>query len=73
MQRRVSIIAIGLLLLKLGAEFYFGPSQRTAQAIGSPVIAVAHAYGALFGMIYLIGWRAIDGLKHAASARFRLK
>jgi rhomboid family GlyGly-CTERM serine protease len=72
-QYRISIIAIGLLMLKLGAEFYFGPSQRTAQAIGGPVIAVAHAYGAFCGIIYMLAWPAINFLKPAASARFRLK
>jgi hypothetical protein len=60
-------------LIKLGMEFYLGPSQRTAQAIGSPVIAVAHAYGALCGIVYLLGWRGIGCLLHAASPRFRLK
>lgn len=68
--RRICAVALALLCLKLLMEFSFGPSQRTEQAIGGPVIAVAHAYGALSGAIYLPIWRAGAKFKRAARRVF---
>ncbi|MDQ9169068.1 rhombosortase [Oxalobacteraceae bacterium R-40] len=73
MHRRICAIAIALLGLKLASEFYFGPSQRTEQAIGGTVIAVSHAYGAVSGIIYLLIWQAAKYVRRAALPRFRLK
>lgn len=67
MPRRLSAVALALLCLKLVLEYQYGPSQRTEQAIGGEVIAVSHAYGALSGLAYFLGWRCIVLL------RFRLK
>lgn len=67
MPRRLSALALALLCLKLALEYRYGPSQRTVQAIGGEVIAVSHAYGALSGLAYFLGWRGI------ALLRFRLK
>lgn len=53
--RIIAAVAMALLFLKLLLEFYFGPSERTAQAIGGEVIAVAHAYGALLGLAGISG------------------
>lgn len=73
LRRRISAAAMALLGLKLAMEFYFGPSPRTEQAIGAPVIAAAHAYGAFSGAAYLLACRGAERLKHAVAARFRLK
>jgi rhomboid family GlyGly-CTERM serine protease len=73
LHRRLCGIAMALLLLKLVLEFQFGPSQRTEQAIGGQVIAVAHAYGAFSGIVYLLMWRGGAWFWPAALLRFRLK
>lgn len=73
MHRRISALALALLCLKLALEWYLGPSQRTAHAIGGEVIAVAHAYGALSGFVYMQVWRAISRFPRAALPGFRLK
>lgn len=60
------ICAIGMVLLvaKLALEFRYGPSVRTEQMIGSPVVAVAHLYGAMIGLCYVLIWHAIRILQH---------
>lgn len=73
LQRRICALAFALLGLKLAMEWYLGPSQRTALAIGGEVIAVAHAYGALSGFVYLQVWRLASRFLRAASPGFRLK
>jgi hypothetical protein len=55
--RRICTAGFMLLVAKLTAEFYFGGSQRTAQLIGGPVVAIAHLYGALIGICYVLLWR----------------
>lgn len=62
MPRRIGVSGLALLMLKLMSEAHFGPSARTAQAIGGPVIAVAHAYGAVCGTLYVIVWRGMQKL-----------
>ncbi|MDB5839712.1 MAG: Rhomboid family protein [Herminiimonas sp.] len=59
-----TLCAAGLLvlMLKLALEWLFGASQSTAQAIGAPVIAQAHCYGALTGAVYVAMWRAAEKL-----------
>jgi hypothetical protein len=48
-----------LLVAKLALEFRYGPSVRTEQTIGGPVVAVAHLYGALMGICYVLIWFGI--------------
>lgn len=75
--RIIAAVAMALLFLKLLLEFYFGPSERTAQAIGGDVIAVAHAYGALLGLAGISGLvlvrRGRPAFQQAGRAVFRLK
>lgn len=60
--QRVGAAGISLLALKLMSEYYFGVSARTEQAIGGPVIAVAHLYGAMSGVSYVLFWRGMQKL-----------
>ncbi len=72
-QRRICAVALALLCLKLALEFHYGPSQRTAQAIGGTVVAVSHAYGALSGILYLFICRVSASFKRVSFRGFRLK
>lgn len=62
MSQRIGVSGLLLLMLKLMSESYFGPSARTVQAIGGAVIAIAHIYGALCGMLYIMLWRGAQKL-----------
>ena len=73
MQRRICAISFALLCVKLALEFHYGPSQRTAQAIGGTVVAVSHAYGALSGILYLSICRVSASFKRVSFRGFRLK
>jgi rhomboid family GlyGly-CTERM serine protease len=55
------VCAIGMVLLvaKLALEFRYGPSVRTEQTIGGPVVTVVHLYGALMGICYVLIWLGI--------------
>lgn len=54
--------ALILLALKLGAEAWFGPPSTTGKMIEGQVIPVAHVYGALAGMAYVLIWRCTLGI-----------
>ncbi len=56
MPRIVGSVGFVLLLAKLMVEWRYGASMRAAQAIGAPVIAPAHLYGALSGIGYILLW-----------------
>jgi len=62
------VFALLLLAFKLAAEMHFGPSAFSARAIGAPVVAAAHLYGALAGLAV-----AAVVILHARRAGFRLK
>lgn len=53
-----SLVGMLLLIMKLGIEWRYGPSDRTEQIIGAPVVTAAHLYGALIGTVYVLVWRA---------------
>lgn len=57
--RYIFIAAMVLLLVKLGIEFHYGPSLRTVQRIGGPVVIAAHLYGVLTGICYVLIWRCV--------------
>jgi rhomboid family GlyGly-CTERM serine protease len=57
LSRVVNWIGLLLLIAKLAAEWIYGTSIRTAEVIGAPVVSVAHLYGALIGLGYVLVWR----------------
>lgn len=64
--RQASIVGVaGLLLLvaKLALEGWHGPSPSSAEAIGSPIIVVAHFYGAVAGIFYCLAWSIIASFR----------
>lgn len=60
--QRAAAAGLALLSFKLLSESHFGPSSRTEQAIGGPVVAVAHAYGAASGLAYVLCWGMLQKL-----------
>jgi rhomboid family GlyGly-CTERM serine protease len=62
--RLVNWIGLLLLVAKLVAEWFYGASIRTSEIIGAPVVSVAHLYGALIGMGYVLVWRMSALLRH---------
>jgi rhomboid family GlyGly-CTERM serine protease len=64
--RQASVVGVaGLLLLvaKLALEGWHGPSPSSVEAIGSPIIVVAHLYGAVAGSLYCLAWSIIALLR----------
>jgi rhomboid family GlyGly-CTERM serine protease len=59
------ICLAGLLLLaaKLAIEYRYGASPRAIQAIGSAVVTIAHLYGAMIGVCYVLIWRSLPLLR----------
>ena len=55
--RCISAAGMICLIVKLVMESHYGASPRTVRMIGSPVITVAHLYGALAGVFYILIWR----------------
>jgi rhomboid family GlyGly-CTERM serine protease len=68
--RRTALAGLLLLAAKLLAETVWGASAWTTGAIGAPVIAPAHLYGALGGSVYLL-LLALDAQVRAASGAGR--
>lgn len=54
--------ALILLVLKLSADAWFGPSSYIERMIEGRIISVAHWYGALAGTAYLLIWRCAAGI-----------
>lgn len=55
--RCIALAGLVLLMAKLAIEYRYGASQQVMQAIGSPVVTIAHLYGALAGAAYVSIWR----------------
>ena len=51
--------ALMLLVLKLLMEALYGSPSHTARMIEGPVIHIAHRYGALTGIAYVLVWRCV--------------
>jgi rhomboid family GlyGly-CTERM serine protease len=64
--RRICAAGLMLLIVKLTVEFYFGGSPRTEQLIGGAVVTVAHLYGALTGVGYVLLWRIAQKVRFNA-------
>jgi rhomboid family GlyGly-CTERM serine protease len=62
-QACVGAVGFALLLVKMASEVFFGVSPGTAQAIGGPVITVAHFYGASSGVVYLLLWKGMRAIR----------
>lgn len=59
-RRLLGGLACGLLLIKLMTEWLNGPSVHVVNMIGAPVVAPAHFYGALMGVLYLLIWKLAE-------------
>lgn len=53
----IGVAGFLLLLLKLFAETLIDSPASMSQAIGAPVIIIAHLYGALMGIVYVVIWQ----------------
>lgn len=58
--RCICLASLCLLIVKLVVECRYGASPRTVQALGSPVVTVAHLYGALIGVCYVSIWHSLS-------------
>lgn len=63
LSRCICLTGILLLAAKLAIEYRYGASPRAIQAIGSPVVTVAHLYGAMVGVCYVLIWRSLPLLR----------
>ncbi len=55
--RCICFAGLMLIVMKLAVEFQSGVALRTAPWIGGSVVTVAHLYGALAGIVYVLLWR----------------
>jgi rhomboid family GlyGly-CTERM serine protease len=60
MMRCISAAGIICLIAKLAMEAHYGASSHTVQMIGSPVVTIAHLYGALAGGFYILIWLSMQ-------------
>ena len=63
LKRTEALALSALILIKLGYEAWAGPLSITGAVAAGPVVAVAHAYGALGGALWALAGLAIRKLR----------